>query len=91
MELLEKKVIRAGQARAYQDSVYQWEIKTTQGTDDEAWALCQSLRKAENRKDGASHNGTCAFEFGLQSYGSLSKLSNEGTAWRYTVTDPYCD
>lgn len=62
MDLLQKSILRAGQAKAYQDSVYQWQLKTTPGTDADAWELCQTLRKTHYRKDSASHNGACGFE-----------------------------
>ena len=91
MKIVTKTQIRAGQARAYQDSVYEYVIETTPGTNEEAWELFQTVKPAKHRKDSASHKGACAFEFGLSSYGSLRQLKDDGTSWRYTVTYPYCD
>ena len=91
MDIVNKTVIRAGQARAYQDSVYEFKVETTQGTDAEAWELCQSLCRAIHRKDEIRHDGSCAFPFGLETFGSLKKLKEDGTEWRYCVTSPYCD
>ena len=94
MDIIKIKVIRSGQARAYQDSVYEYEIDTTPGDDATAWDTIQSaphLKRATHRKDTASHNGACAFEFGLSSYGSLRSINPDGTKWKYVTTHPYCD
>ena len=91
MELINGKNVRYGQARAYQDSVYEFLVETTPGTDVEAWELCQTLRATKNRADRKSHDGACGFPFGLDSYGSLKQLKDDGTSWRYVVTEPYCD
>ena len=87
---IESKCLRSGQARPYQDSVYQYQVKSTkEATDAEVWEACQKLRRAENRRDGIGHTGACGFPFGLSSFGSLNKQA-DGT-WIYAVTKPYCD
>ena len=90
-QILKKTVLRSGQARAYQDSVYSYEIIVTDGaTDEEVWDLCQrELKKANHRKDGHQHSGACGFPFGLESFGSLRFVG--ACKYIYTVTMPYCD
>lgn len=94
MDIIAIKHIRSGQVRPYADSVYAYEIETTPGDDTMAWDTFQNtprLKKANHRKDAESHDGHCGFPFGLSSYGSLKDISSNGTKWRYTVTEPYCD
>lgn len=84
------KFIKTGQSKPYADSVYIVEIETNpETTDAEVWAYAQTIHKAANRNDRLSHDGSCGFPYGLDSYGSLKQVSS--TQWRYSVTEPYCD
>ncbi len=84
------KEIRYGQASAYQDSVYEYEIDPQGATEEEVLAYCQKLRPSPNRHaDDHYHNGSCGFPFGLWSFYSLKKLSSG--FYRYSVTEPFCD
>ena len=86
----EYKVTRKGQAHPYQDGVYEYLVTSNDdATDEDMWDACQSIRKAYHRDQNASHNGACSFPYGLESFGSLYRLSD--TSWRYIVTIPFCD
>ncbi len=89
--IIEVLCTKSGQQRAYQDSLYFYEILTEKEvTDEQVWAFCQeNVKKAHNRADGESHTGNCGFPFGLYPYGSL-KMLGPGQ-WSYKVTYPYCD
>jgi hypothetical protein len=89
--MIDHKVLRAGQAKAYHDSVYDYEI-----TSDEPEAKVREhcitiLRKVrpEYEVKGYSHTGTCGFPFGLSSFYTFAKTGEN--RYRYTVTSPYCD
>lgn len=82
------ETIRAGQVRAYADSVYEYHIVTVHEVGDERlWEECQEIHKTGYRKDDEKHTGHCGFPFGLNSFGSLVRLGPN--KWRYTVTEPY--
>ena len=90
MKIKSTKVLRSGQVKRYGDTVYSAEVETEgEGTDQEVWDLCQALSRSEHRKDGLRHDGACGFPFGLDSFGSLSKIADN--RYIYTVTYPYCD
>lgn len=84
-------IVRQGQQRAYQDSVYEYEISCPQEiSDEEVKKYCVgTLRRVnpENEKKGYNHNGCCGFEYGLESFFTFSKLSPG--KYKYTVTSPY--
>jgi hypothetical protein len=90
MNTFSRTVIQAGQYKRYGDSVYVFEVTSTEDVDDAVvWEYCQTLQKAETRDDKQSHNGSCSFPYGLMSFGSLHK--NGERLWKYSVTVPYCD
>ena len=79
----------SGQVRPYGDSVYDFEI-TSGMSPGEILALCKKyLYNSNNRKDDATHNGSCGFPFGLESFFSFVKIGEN--KYRYTVTEPYTD
>lgn len=89
--MINHKVLRAGQARAYQDSVYDFEITSDEPENIVKTYCLTKLRrvKTENEKKGYTHNGTCGFEFGLNSFYTFNKFGEN--KYRYTVTEPFCD
>ena len=87
------KTIKHGQARAYQDSVYQYEIETDT-TMTEVELVVEIIGKFKampsyRLDDLKHHSGTSGFPFGLYEFYSL--IQSTPTKWLYTVTKPFCD
>ena len=84
------KQTRCGQARAYQDSVYSWDIESDLPKDEViAKALAELGRGVNPANISTRHSGACGFPFGLSSFYSFSQVSGE--KYTFTVTEPYCD
>lgn len=89
--MFKSKCVRSGQARAYQDSVYGYEIESDQ-TPEEVKLICLTEIHKCNQKyivNINDHTGACGFPFGLDSFYSFEDHKN-GT-YTYIVTEPYCD
>lgn len=91
--MIEYKTIRAGQARAYEDSVYEYEITASEDMPaEEVKEYCLTVlskMNPENEKPGYRHDGHCGWPFGLDSFYSFTKISPG--KYNYTITSPYCD
>jgi hypothetical protein len=89
--MIEKKILRSGQARRYQDSVYEYEIKSDEGFDKTKEHCLSVVCKCnvENEKKDYIHDGSCGFPFGLDSFYTFTDQGKG--VYRYTVTHPFCD
>ena len=87
--MMKSKCLRAGQVRAYADSVCTYEISTDGEDETAVWEYCQKLERADVRDDKGTHDGHCGWPHGLSSYGSLHNIGQN--LWRYDVTRPYDD
>jgi len=84
------KQTRCGQARAYQDSVYSWDIESDLPKDEViAKALAELGRGVNPANISTQHSGACGFPFGLDSFYSFSQMATG--LYRFTVTEPYLD
>jgi hypothetical protein len=89
--MIEHKVLRAGQARAYQDSVYDYEVTSDESFEAVKQHCITKIYKVDPTKElpAAKHDGACGWPFGLNPYYSFREI-NKGV-YRYTVTSPFCD
>lgn len=83
------ETIRAGQARSYQDSIYEYKIEAT-APESEVKEICLTeIHKCNPENKGSDFSGHCCFTFGLNSFYSFSK-NNDGS-YTYKVCSPFCD
>ncbi len=83
--------IRSGQARAYQDTVREFDFDA-KGADDALEFITTEYKGKYNlntRDDSANHNGHCHFPYGLGCYFSIRKVS-EGR-YKFLLTEPFTD
>ena len=88
--MFKKTCIRAGQARAYQDSVYEYAIESDLPIEEVRTKCLTEVYKCnpENTQPDLRHTGACGFPFGLDNFYTF-KQTGEGK-YSYTVTSPYC-
>jgi hypothetical protein len=92
------ETIRAGQARAYQDSVYHYRItEAGEATEHDVVEFASQknrrsfLPEHQRREElrDVQFEGSSGFSNGLDTFWSLRK-NTEGT-WLLRIVEPYCD
>jgi len=82
--------LRAGQARAYQDTIHEYTVTSDMPEADvKAQCLKQLGRGVNPDHVSGQHGGACGFPFGLSSFYSFSKLVGSKGKYRFIVVEPY--
>jgi len=86
--LIHWDVIRSGQTKPYEDSIFEYKIYSDRD-EKEVEKFCKEfIRPAENKAtDKDRFDGRCGFPYGLGSYYSLQKIGEN--IYRYLVCYPY--
>jgi hypothetical protein len=87
--ILKVEIVRSGQVKAYQDSIYEYIITAT-CPEEEVKNICLTeIYPCNPEYKGSNFSGHCSFPFGLNNFYSFSKKSEN--QYRYIVCSPYCD
>ncbi len=79
------EVIRAGQVRAYADSIYEYKI-CSESPEKRVEEFCTKILEPAKHK-GTNFSGSCNFPHGLESFYSFSKIDEN--IYHYLVCRPY--